>query len=393
MQFGYRRKIALAATLTACALGGVHAATAASAFPPKANAAWVYDPKDANGEVLAGTYVDAINQYNLTANAGHRVSEIYSYGGDMEMYCPGGVAANCTASDLYVFFSRDAVVNDSLPAKHRNASAVAYAKGLDQNLLGGAPIVVPIIDGAVTGKGALGGFNDLSPSMARAFADKVAWRLCSDPTVAGVEFDLEPFNVNTANGQYYFYKRIARNFASTQMHCVDATHPKGRFFGIFASSNALRPGTDSSVRVAEILNRRHNGYWIDPLYDLAGDPSGYRTSVDKYRSMATAHAYNTARWAKALGVKYQFGIPSAASFHEYTDCSGSACGGAAAPAQGQLDYVTAAREAIDASYARDDSLFLGTALWSWSPRVGFGDTSFGPTAPDGPVVQYLGGTM
>ncbi len=388
-----RRNTALPLGIAAGALAVALAGAANAATPPKANAAWVYDPKDANGQVLAGAYVDAINQHNLVANAGHRVREIYSYGGDMEMYCPGGLAANCTASDLYVFFSRDAVVYDGLPAKHRNASAVAYAKGLDASLLGGAPIIVPVIDGAVTGKGALVGFNDLSPTMARAFADKVAWRLCSDPTVAGVEFDLEPFNVNTANGQYYFYKRIARNFASKQMNCVDATHPDGRFFGIFASSNALRPGTDSSLRVAEILNRRHNGYWIDPLYDLSGDPSGYRTSVDKYRSMATAHAYNTARWAKALGVKYQFGIPSAASFHEYATCTGSACAGAAAPVNGQLDYVTAAQEAITASYAREDDLFLGTALWAWSPRVGFGDTSFGPTEPDGSVSLYLGGTM
>ena len=66
---------------------------------------------------------------------------------------------------------------------------------------------------------------------------------------------------------------------------------------------------------------------------------------------------------------------------------------AAAPVNGQLDYVTAAQEAITANHARDDDLFLGTALWAWSPRVGLGDTSFGPTAPDSSVSLYLGGTM
>ena len=407
MRFKNRTRMALILFVLACSLGGCNGASGSadtatttstspptvSPLPPRTNAVWVYDPKDRSGQVNAGAYVDAIQQYNRTANQGHRIREIYSYGGDMEMYCPGNIVAACTSNDFYVFYSRDAVVYNGLPGKHSNASAVAYAQGLISDLLSGPPIVAPIIDGTVTGSGALVGFNDLSPSQARAFADKVAWRLCGDPIVAGVEFDLEPFNVGTANGQYYFYLQIAKDFASSEMSCVDSAHPQGRFFAIFASSNALKPGTTSSRRVAQIMNSRHNGYWIDPLYDLSSKPAGYRTSVDQYRSLAVAHAYNTTRWADLLGIKYQFGIPGAASFHEYATCSGSACTGAAGPPGGQLDYVMAAENAIDGSYARNDPLFLGTVLWSWSPRVGFGDTQFDPTAPPSSVGFYLGGLL
>ena len=362
----------------------------ADTFPPKANAAWVYDPKDASHKFITGSFVDAIRNYNLTANTGHRVKEIYTYGGDLEMFCSSGDPTKCTAHDLHVYYSKDAT--DASGAR-TNASALAYADGVKSDLIGGTPIITPILDGMVQGSGPLGGFNDLSPAMARAFADKVAETVCSDPAVNGIEFDLEPFNVSTDNGQYRFYLRIAEDFASSARGCVDAAHPKGRFFGIFGSANALRPGTDSSTRVAEILTAHGNGYWIDPLYDLSSDPSGQRTSVADYLRIATAHAGNMAQWAKALGVKYQFGIPASASYHEFQDCSGSACGGAAAPANGQVDYATAALQAIDASGARSDDNFLGTVLWAWSPRTGFGDTQFGPTDITDAVAQYLSGML
>ena len=365
-------------------------ASIADAFPPKANAAWVYDPKDASHKFITGSFVDAIKNYNLLANTGHRVKELYTYGGDLEMFCSGGDPTKCTADDLHVYYSKDATDSAGTAT---NASALAYADGVKSELIGGAPIITPILDGMVQGSGPLGGFNDLSPAMAQAFADKVAETVCSDPAVNGIEFDLEPFNVSQDNGQYRFYLRIAEDFASSAQGCVDAAHPKGRFFGIFGSANALRPGTDSSTRVAEILTAHANGYWIDPLYDLSSDPSGQRTSVDDYLRIATAHAGNMAQWAKALGVKYQFGIPAAASYHEFQDCSGSACAGAAAPTNGQVDYATAALQAIEASGARSDDNYLGTVLWAWSPRTGFGDTEFGPTDITNAVAQYLSGML
>lgn len=365
-------------------------AATTSSMVPKANAVWAYDPRDANGQLQAGAFVDAINQYNLLANSGHRIREIYSYGGDMEMYCPGNVVANCTSSDLYVFYSRTQPVSGQT---YSNVSTYAYDQGINSDLLDGPPLIMPIIDGVVTGSGPLGGFNDLSPKLARQFADKVAHRICADPYAAGVEFDLEPFNVQTRNGQYYFFLRIGRDFAVAQTGCVDSNHPNGRYFAIFASANAINPNTASAGRVGQILTRYHNGYLIDPLYDLSSEPPGYRTSATDYQRLVDAQTANMANWAKQLGIPYQFGIPGAASFHEYETCSGPACAGAAEPADGQVSYIMADENAIDASFARTDGLYLGSSVWSFTAGIKYGQTTFTPQTPTDAVENYLAGTL
>lgn len=356
---------------------------------PHANAVWVYDPMDANGHLEAGYFVGAINNYNVLANSGHTIREIYSYGGDMEMYCPGGIPANCTGSDLYVNYSRTQPVPG---LKDSNADTYAYHQGVRSDLIGGSPYIVPIIDGAVYGSGHLSGFNDLSPTMARHFADKVTHRICDDPYAAGVQFDLEPFNVETKNAQYYFYLRIAYDFAHWR-GCVNARYPQGRFFSIFSGNRAINPDSPSAARVAEILNSYHNGYMIDPLYDLSSEPSGYRTSNSDYIRLADIQTYNMVRWADRLGIRYQFAIPGAAGFHEYQSCNGPACAGAAEPQDGQLSYVMDGEHAIDASVAAADQLYLGTSVFCFSTHMRFGSTSFGPLTPSSSVENYIAGLL
>ena len=365
-------------------------AAQASSLLPRANATWAYDPRDASGNLQAGAFVDDINQYNLVAAPDHVIREIYSYGGDMEMYCPNDDPSQCTGSDLYVFYSRTQPVSGQ---KNSNVSTYAYHQGLQADLLSGPPVIVPIIDGVVTGSGPLGGFNDLSPKNARHFADKVAHRVCDDPYAAGVQFDLEPFNLRTKNAQYYFYLRIARDFASSSAGCVDGKYPNGRIFAIFAGANAINPSTASASRVGEILNRYHNGYMIDPLYDLASTPPGYRTSLSDYQHLVNAQTYNMSHWAEQLGIAYQFGVPGSASFHQYETCTGSACRGAAEPPDGQVSYLEADESAINATSAHTDGLYLGSAVFSFTAGIHYGDSSFAPQVPTDAEDSYLGGAL
>lgn len=365
-------------------------AAQASSLLPRANAAWVYDPRDSSGDVQAGAFLDALNQYNLTASPDHVIREIYSYGGDMEMYCPDNDPSQCTGSDLYVFYSRTQPVSGQ---KDSNVSTYAYHQGVQTAYLSAPPVIAPIIDGVVTGSGPLGGFDQLSATMARHFADKVAHRVCDDPYAAGVEFDLEPFDVRTLNAQYYFYMRIARDFASASTGCVDAGYPQGRFFAIFAGASAIDPASASSGRVSHIVNSFHNGYMIDPLYDLDSTPPGDRTSLSNYQSLVNAQTYNMSHWAEQLGIPYQFGVPGAAAFHEYQSCSGSACSGAAEPADGQVSYLKADESAIAATPARGDGLYLGSALFCFSAGIHYGATSFGPQLPTQAVDFYLGSNL
>ena len=92
------------AALVTTTLGSQADATArpgvpAAAFPPKANSAWAYDTSS------PGTWVDAIKAYNQQAGPRHELNEVYSYATDLEMYCPDNDGTQCSASDLYSYYT------------------------------------------------------------------------------------------------------------------------------------------------------------------------------------------------------------------------------------------------------------------------------------------------
>ena len=390
---GMRRT--LGATLLICIAAALPFSTpsfaaATHSLFPRANAVWAYDPRNSSGQLEPGTFVHAINHYNLMADAGHRIREIYSYGGNLKMSCPGDQGSRCTAGDLHVYYPRTHRVGGQ---GNSNASTYAYNMGIRSDLVTGHALIVPVIDGSMYSSRSIRGFSGLSVGLARQYADKVAHKLCADPYVSGVEFDLEPMNLQTLSPQFYFYLRIARDFASAQTGCVDRNHPTGRFFSIFGSANAIKPGTSRSAHIAKVLNAYHNGYLIDALYDLSSAPPGYRISVRKYRYLADTQAYNMVRWADRLGVNYQFAIPGSASVHEYEGCYGSLCRGAPRPQQGQRGYVIAAENAIDASYARQDGLYRGTAVWCFTRHIRYGASTFAPTTVSGSIEYYLAGVL
>jgi len=367
-------------------------------FPPRANAAWVYDPRDSQGRLEAGHFVDALNQYNLLADARERIGLVHPYGGDMEMYCPNGDAALCQPADFKLSYALDslsgALINGLVGSGDQptGAATLAYATGISAATLGRRPLLAPTIDGVVSGSGYLEGFDDLSPEQAGAFADKVARRMCSDPYVDGVQFDLEPFDVSTRNGQYYFYRRIARDFAGAVAGCKDRNHPGGRFFSVFLPAHDMQPGTAEGRNVADIAAVAGNVYVIDPLYDLSSQPAGTRTPVAGYRQAALDEASRTRQYADALDVPYAFAVPASATYHEYASCTGSACSGGSAP-DGQLSYVEAAINAIQAAGARSDALFRGVSVWAWADSVGWSTARFSPATPPAGVLQYLAGTL
>jgi hypothetical protein len=82
----------------------------------------------------------------------------------------------------------------------------------------------------------------------------------------------------------------------------------------------------------------------------------------------------TAWYADSLGIPYAFGIPAAASDHEFVDCFGSPCTKAASgdgtDANGMLDYTQDAVHTIDAVVSNTDSLFVGTDIWDFGVWTG-----------------------
>ena len=175
---------------------------------PKAHAAWVYDVTNRPGEPRRydpGYFATGLNSYNRNAEQGHKIRLIYTYAGSLEMYCPERNSDQCRLDDLVVVYPLNA--DKRLRGADGEATVRAYASKVDGTLAGGPVRVVPVIDGAISGdyEGSMKGFNELPRDMARAFADKVSRKVCSDPNVAGVQFDIEPFDVRKQNGQYHFY--------------------------------------------------------------------------------------------------------------------------------------------------------------------------------------------
>jgi hypothetical protein len=364
----------------------------ATAFPPKANSAWVYDT------TAPGTWVQAIDRYNQQASTGHELNEVYSYATDMEMYCPDNDGTQCAASDLYSFYE---------PGGGGWARTAAYDQAFnasDPNTM----IISPIIDGRTDPQGYLQGFNELSPELAAIFADKVAAQVCADPLVDGIQFDLEPFDVTSKNGQYHFYLQLAKNFAGEHAGspsadpygCVDDAHPRGRFFSVFTFAASIRPGTASAGNVQDILNTYRNGYFMDSLYDLSDAPAGTLNGIADYRTAVQREATQTKQWANRLHLKYGFGIPASASAHEFTTCTETAdaigtcvpdsTGAAGYP---MIEYTTAAVTAIERTGAPHDPRYIGTAIWDFGDHVSWNGLNFGPVPPTDDVLDYLAGHL
>lgn len=353
---------------------------------PYGNGTWAYDSvygakKTTNKkltEINPGLFADNIEKYNEKADPKHQMNEIFSYGGDLEMYCLGAGGSlpitPCFPENLFLF----AYYNPG------NKSTQAYANKIKNAKM------VPIVDGRFDNTGAddlLSPMNkntEMAKEIAEYFADQVAKKYCADDLVAGVQFDLEPFDYSIL-GQKSFYDEIAYDFAGKnfgdkkkdQFGCVDDLHPNGRFFSIFTFSDKV------NADVAAMLNRYNNGYIIDSLYDLGPKQGGELNTPDEFRLYATQEVANMRAISASYNVKYQFAIPAAASAHEFESKAGVPTN------YKQLQYVKNAIDVIDTSGARSDSNFIGIDIWSWNQKMFWHGNQYTPESPPADVLDYL----
>jgi hypothetical protein len=351
-------------------------------LPASANGAWAYDTG------TAGAWVSSISSYNAAAtSAAHRLTQVFSYATDMEMYCPDNDASQCTPSDLQSYYT---------PTSSGWASTLAYYNAFDAT--SHTVSISPIIDGRTDAGGYLTELNQLSPSLAATFADKVAAEVCADPRIDGIQFDIEPFDVTTKNGQYYFYQQIAKDFAGQHSGstatdpygCVGATHPSGRYFSVFTFAASIKPGTAEAANVAAFTSAYHNAYVIDSLYDLGSNPAGSLNDLPVYKALVVQQADEMKTWADREHIPYGFGIPASASAHEYETCTGSCAPGAdGSTGNPMIDYAQDAVTAIDRSGAPADRLFLGTNIWDFGNKVSSEGATVTPAPAPSNVLRYL----
>lgn len=336
------------------------------------NGVWVYDALfDDKGNkigVSPGLHAAAIVNYIQSANPYHKITEIYAYGGNLKMYCQGsGGSSSTTPCDA-----------TTLKVAYEMASSNAYYNAV-RNLVPTVNIE-PIVDGVIGGT-FLKNFNTLDEKSAVLYADLVAARYCADNNINGIEFDLEPFDI-TQPGQAAFYKQVAKNLAGKHnetgpdpFSCANTLHPNGRSFAVFATASRI------NADLANILNKYHNGYLIGPLYSLI-KYTGTATPPSVYQVYANNEVKRMVSRAKTYNIKYQFGIPAAATIQEFESINNIPSG------YKQLDYVKAAINSIN-TYARTDINFIGINLFAWNSRRIRNGNEFKPAMPPTEVLEYL----
>lgn len=371
----------------------------ASSPLPRGHATWVYDVTRSavDGRRYDPAYhANAINRFNRGAVKRNRISTVYTYAGSLELYCPERDASRCEDEHMVVIYplQQDA----ALRSVDESDTVEAYRDKLEPMADQRAIRLVPVIDGVINADyaGSLKGMSELSERQAAAFADKLARALCSRDSVAGVQMDLEPLSLAGRNGQYHFYRRLAKNLAGTvpasggheAQACRNASYPQGRFFSVFASSNRLNPDTEEGNLLAEVLSAHSNGYLIAPLYDLGDGAAGQGLSLSQYQQRAERHVRQAKQWAKHHGVSYQLAVPAAATVHEFDRCSGERCREAAGSVS-QRDYLEAALAAIDRHRPEQDEEFLGLAIWAWTRGIEHHGMRFYPATPKWSEVETL----
>jgi hypothetical protein len=398
------------------------------------NGTWIYDSTfDSSGNkgvVQAGMFLTQLQAYNNTAaqrsNFNSQFNQVFSYGGDMEMYCDGGEGGQdtnaCGYNSLLLVYYPPSMFNKSYDSDtvaqilsqfgDSGFSSVNRYAGLTyQNSSGVSQKVQTIvdIDGRVDMPASadyLNELNSMPQSDAVQFADKVAAQICADDNISGVQFDIEPFSflgtkgTVTGPGQKYFYTEISKDFAGNYsganwpnpspskdvLHCVDAAHPYGRVFSVFTFSGAIAEDPNDIQSVFGSTSVYQNGFMVDSLYDLGPNPGGTVNSPADYTAYVAAEATTFEKYADQYGIPYQYAIPAAASAHEFESKAGVATG------YQELSYTQAALGYINTNQAIvGDPLFKGINVWGWVQAMWWHGDHYTPdnVASDPTVESYL----
>jgi len=346
--------------------------------------------------VKPGLFKDAITEWNQKATF-FPYTQIYSYGGDIEMYCRGSgeseLSDPCTVDRFVVTFpgeDKDQHIGLKSLEGYLNIPKVA------QNIL----IIDGRVDNIIEGEyDYLDYFNKLEKDEAEAFADKVSKNICGNNSVDGVQFDVEPFSFTgdggsvSGSGQQYFYYQIAKNFAgwngnvndntginpdltNDPLGCVNANHPNGRFFSIFTFAKSI------TADVKTMLTQYGNGCVMDSLYDLGPLPGGQLNSVEDFKKYAAQEIKDM----QALNVPYQFAIPAAASAHEFETKAGQIAAGAG----NQIEYIKAVMELIKPEALKiQDPNFKGIGIWSYNQKMYWHGDEYTPASPSDTTMSYI----
>lgn len=322
-----------------CAAATVAGPGAGTGRRQTTNAAWVYDSIHSKNNGEPGAWVDAIASYNKGARAQSKITTVFSYGGDMELYPK--------LKEPYQSY---------FDAKHQEAARrYAAVEGVDT--------IIAVLDGRMDGgKGYSPDLSKLTVPEVQAWADHSAEVYCAVDVVAGIQMDLEPFDPPYIDNLIVFIARLSQQLRSAKYNCVGPQHPKGRTISAFFMANVSR----AHPEIWDALGA--NGYATISGYDLSSAPAGTPSTPAAYGA-ALVKTIDTIRAGVKGNGSWMLGLPAAASCHEFEKFVRN--NGQIVEGYSQLSYIQTALRTLDDMRVRGDAAFAGVGLWGFAQDMAY----------------------
>src|SRR3990167_8728001 len=137
--------------LITCLLTSV---SAFAVYPSRGNGTWTYDAIwDANGKKTGnqgGLFAPQIIKYNSGANAGSKITQIFSYGSDLEMACNGAqdtsdaCSSNMCSANMWIYYTDKP--KKLCPNSSGYETTLAYYQAFQNSADADSVVIIPIVD-------------------------------------------------------------------------------------------------------------------------------------------------------------------------------------------------------------------------------------------------------
>jgi len=337
------------------------------------------------------------------------ISQIYSYGGDVEFWPSKTNAQACWA-----------------PADPSTCNATSYYDNnnkLAANVYAKAPgvkSVTALLDARMDGWNMIQNYNkydacdfgdfypnlnNLTAPQIETLAEHTAKLYCADENLGGIQVDLEPYQDPYKDSLEGFVTALAKNMRDEDGSngCKDDKHPSGRTTSYFTFAHRMDEG---------FYNRSlgENGIYVFSGYDLK--PKNLAFEYNNVSEFGTNLEEEIGYIAKAIGPngKFTLALPIAASCHEYEQyipMHGDGCGPACQMFDANKDqgitmdqYVQKAMDVVtdpkwgDLLKIKEGGQFIGLSFWVWTydmtyPPMKWFNNLFLPPTPSSKTLAIL----
>jgi hypothetical protein len=356
------------------------------------------------------SFAEPIGNFNSdTSISDATISQIYSYGGDVEFWpakkSPQACWApadpsKCNATSYY--------------DNNNKLAASVYAKAP------GVKSVTALLDARMDGWEMIKGYNNhdacdfgdfypnlnnLTKPQIESLAQHTARLYCADENLGGIQVDLEPYQDPYKESLQSFVTSLATNMRDEDgaNNCRNSQHPAGRTTSYFTFAH----------RMAETFYNESlgdNGIYVFSGYDLK--PKNIAFEYNNVSEFGTNLEEEITHIPKAIGPngKFTLALPIAASCHEYEQyvpMKGAGCGPACQAydpfkkegitmdqyVQKAMDIVTDPKWG-DLFKIKEGGQFIGLSFWVWTydmtyPPMKWFNNLFLPKTPSSKTLAIL----